>query len=78
MVARNDYQKLLDTVSTWPVEDRITFVREVLDSVRGREPNTKRPSFEGALGIARGNSPAPSDAEVDHWIHEHRMRKYGS
>jgi len=37
----------------------------------------KRNTLEKALGLLYTGKPAPSDAEVKEWLHEHRMEKYG-
>jgi hypothetical protein len=70
---------VLQLVLDWSAEDRLALAREVLQTLRDRPApqHEKRPSFERALGIARGSGPAPTDEEVEAWIDEHRMTKYG-
>jgi len=71
------YQQVLELVSAWPAEDRIALARDLLGTVQGNEATrTARPSFEQALGIGRGDAPAPTDEQVRQWIDEHRMGKY--
>ena len=75
----SDYRQVLELVSAWPAEDRIALARDVLGTLQGpTAPATpRRPTFERALGIARGEGPPPTDEQVEQWIDEYRMNKYG-
>jgi hypothetical protein len=37
----------------------------------------KRNTLKKALGLLATSGPAPSEAEVEQWLHEHRLEKYG-
>ena len=37
----------------------------------------KRNTLQKALGMLAANQPAPSDADIEQWLHEHRTEKYG-
>lgn len=78
MVARNDYDKILETVSAWPLEDRTSLIN---DLVRGlsdfKRPAPPRNTLPQARGLLRTDKPAPTDEEVRQWLEEHRMNKYG-
>ncbi len=37
----------------------------------------KRKTLKKALGLLATSQPAPSDAEVQQWLDERRMEKYG-
>jgi hypothetical protein len=74
MVAPNEYEQILKTVEQWPLEDRLRLAK----ALAAPPATSRRPSFSRAYGIARPDRPPPTDEEVKQWIHEHRMRKYGS
>ena len=73
------YRQVLEIVSSWPPRDRIALAHDVLETLQERDETStpKKPSFERALGIARGDGPPPSDEQVKEWIDEYRMGKYG-
>ncbi len=39
--------------------------------------STRQATLKYALGIAATDRPPPTDEEVDRWLEEERMRKYG-
>jgi hypothetical protein len=78
MVAKNDYDQVLKTISTWPVEDRAALATDLIRGLgdQPRDP-VPRDTLSKALGLLRGNGPPPSDEDVERMIDEHRMSKYG-
>ncbi len=40
-------------------------------------PHIKRNTLKDALGLLATDQPPPSDEEVQMWLDEHRMEKYG-
>ena len=44
---------------------------------RARRP-ARRPTLHQALGLAATDRPPPSDEDVERWLEEERMKKYGS
>ena len=47
-------------------------------SDEGDEPyGPRRHTLDDALGLAHTDGPAPSDEDVERWLDEHRMEKYG-
>jgi hypothetical protein len=75
-----DYPQVLKVVSTWPAEQRLTLVQEVLETVKNQERQSRpaRDTLSGAVGLLRGAGPPPDDQAVKRWIDEHRTRTYGS
>ena len=37
----------------------------------------RRKTLNKALGLLATNQPAPSDEEIEQWLDEYRMEKYG-
>jgi hypothetical protein len=74
-----EYSSVIKTVSTWPLEDRITLAQDLLGTLKSdvAQRRTSKNTADQALGIAKGSGPAPTDGEVKQWIDEHRMEKYG-
>jgi hypothetical protein len=72
--------EVLGQVATWPVEERLTLAREILQSVQRDVSETPRPkkslkALYGALNL--GHAP-PSDEECERLLEEELLRKYGS
>jgi hypothetical protein len=45
------------------------------DSVLPSQPRHK--TLQEALGLLSKSGPTPSDAEIQQWLDEHRIEKYG-
>lgn len=75
---RHEIVTIIDQVKPWPEEDRVALAYLILRDMRKktREP-APRFTLDRALGIARGNAPAPDDETVRKWIEEHRQQKCG-
>jgi hypothetical protein len=73
------YDTVLEVVSGWPSEKRLSLVQDVLETLapESRGPRSQRRTLERALGLLPTGQPAPSDADVRQWLDEHRMEKYG-
>jgi hypothetical protein len=78
MMHESEIQTIIQQVKPWAEEDRMALAYLILRDMRKktREP-APRFTLDRALGIARGNSPAPDDDTVQKWIDEHRQQKYG-
>ncbi len=59
-----------------------TSPEDVIAAMRARYPGlfteTDTQKLQSLIGVAAGDRPPPSDAEVKQWVSEHRMEKYGS
>jgi hypothetical protein len=74
-----DHAAVLQTVRTWPADEQVALVQEVLQQLRGHlvEEPIAPPNSRGLAGlIANGQTP-PTDEEVERWLDEHQMEKYG-
>jgi hypothetical protein len=73
------YQTVLEIVRTWSPIKRYTLVQDVLRTLAPEEttPQHKKKTLARALGLLATDQPPPSDAEIEQWLDEHRMEKYG-
>lgn len=78
-VERGNYNSVLQTIRQWPVEKRFALIRDVIDTLeRDAFPSQpRRKTLKRALGLLTTSGPAPSAAEIQQWLDEHRMEKYG-
>ena len=85
-VSTMDYQEILRTVHQWPAPTRVALIQDLLNTlavVEGAVPQniverSKPRTLQRALGLLDTGGNPPSDAEVDNWLAEHRVDKYGS
>ncbi|MDQ2806752.1 MAG: hypothetical protein M3Z04_07515 [Chloroflexota bacterium] len=73
------YDTILQIVTHWPPAQRFDLVQEVLKTL-APAPEATRPrqkTLATALGMLAKDQPPPSDAEVEQWLEEARMEKYG-
>lgn len=76
-VNREDLQKVITSVATWPAHDRITLARKILETVEGGSTPTSRGlRGEDVIRLLRIPQPAPDDDECTRIVHEERLRKY--
>ena len=75
----NNYETVLKTVHQWPPDRRFALVRDVINTLAPEvaPARPRRKTLEKALGLLATGRPAPSDAEVQQWLDERRMEKYG-
>jgi hypothetical protein len=74
-----NYKAIIEIVRGWPPASRFSLVQDVLKTLAPEVENSrsKRNTLEKALGLLATSQSAPSDAEVQQWLDEHRMEKYG-
>jgi len=76
--ATTSYQAVLNAVRQWSPDRRFALVQNVLNTLASEAPSP-RPrckTLEKALGLLATGQPAPSDAEIQQWLDEHRVEKY--
>ncbi len=78
-LATTSYQTVLNTVRQWPPDRRFALVQDVINTLASEvaHPRPRHKTLEKALGLLATDQPAPSDAEIQQWLDEHRMEKYG-
>jgi hypothetical protein len=79
MESNAEYDAVLQVVSQWPAEQRITLAHDVLETLRahGRDEAGVKSTLDRALGLGRGAGEPPSDEQVENWLEERRMEKHG-
>jgi dihydroneopterin aldolase len=78
-IKTDSYDSVLQTVRQWPPNRRFALVRDVINTL-ATEVFPSRPrhkTLKKALGLLATSQPAPSDAEIQRWLDEHRIEKYG-
>lgn len=73
------YEAVLQTIRQWPLERRLSLVQDVIRTMKSdmEQPRSKKDTLSSALGLLATDRPAPSDEEVQRWLDEHRLEKYG-
>jgi len=75
----SSYETVLKTVRQWSPDRRFALVRDVINTLTPEvvPSRPKRKTLEKALGLLATSRPVPSDAQVQQWLDERRMEKYG-
>ena len=78
-VEPTNYKAIIEIVRDWPPTSRFSLVQDVLKTLAPEveHSRTQRNTLEKALGLLATSQSAPSDAEIQQWLDEHRMEKYG-
>lgn len=74
-----NYKAVIEIVRDWPAASRLSLVQDILKTLALEVENSrpKHNTLEKALGLLAIDQPAPSDTDVQQWLNEHRMEKYG-
>ena len=74
-----NYDTILPIITNWSPSERIVLLQDVLKTLNPT-PEPMRPhrrTLDKALGLLATDQPPPTDEEVQQWLDEHRMEKYG-
>lgn len=74
------YETILQIIYTWPPASRLALVQDILETLRPEFAplRSQRNTLDQALGLLEaGGQPAPTDEDVEQWIAESRLAKYG-
>lgn len=71
------YEAILETIHQWPSTKRLTLVQDILQTLMPPPASHPRHTLERALGMLASDQPAPSDDDIQRWLEERRMEKYG-
>ena len=71
---------VMNQIKTWPRPMRIALAKYVLETLDWPQavPVPGGRPVEELIGLGAGSSPAPDDDQVQSWVNEHRMERYGS
>ncbi len=75
----NDINAVWEQARRLPAEDRLALASKLLESVRaeGKPQPAQRGSLADLRGLMATDQPPPEDAEIERWLEEERMRKFG-
>jgi hypothetical protein len=58
-------------------DEQLLLIAHLAETARqSYQAPTKRRTLDHALGLLATNKPAPTDAEMDQWLDEHRKEKH--
>lgn len=78
MSGRERINSIIQEVKSWPSEDRAALAHEILCDLRPQPLDPPpRNTLAQARGLLRTDQPPPTDEQVEQWIEEYRMHKYG-
>ena len=79
MIETTNYQTVLKTIGAWSPEWRLALIRDLLQMLQTEwhTQHMHKPTLQKALGLLATNQTAPTDAQVQEWLEEHRTEKYG-
>jgi hypothetical protein len=73
-----DERAVMGRISAWSPARRLALARRILTELeRELFPRPRRPTGEIARGLLATDQPPPTDEEVEQWLEEERMKKYG-
>ncbi len=80
----SNYENVLTIISRWPLSKRLTLLQDVLHTLTSElmvsdsaPTQNKRSTLKEAYGLLATEQPAPSDEEIQSWLKERRLEKYG-
>ncbi len=73
------YETVLEAVHRWPLDKQFALVQDVLSSLalEVTPSRTRTPTLSRALGLLVTERPVPSEEEIEQWLDQRRMEKYG-
>ncbi|MBN1991637.1 MAG: hypothetical protein JW953_02965 [Anaerolineae bacterium] len=78
------YENILTVIRRWPLSRRLILVQDVLKTLASElavpdstSSQLKRSTLPEAYGLLSGSHMPPSDAEIQEWLRERRLEKYG-
>jgi hypothetical protein len=74
-----EYEKILKIITAWPPSQRFRLVQDVLKTLAPpvEEARPRRKTLQEAEGLLATDQPPPTDEQIEQWLDEHRMEKYG-
>jgi hypothetical protein len=72
------YEALLKAAGELAPDERIRLAREILGTAHPQDARPRRATLSQAVGLIRGDGVPPSDDEVQRWLEEGRLEKYGA
>ena len=75
-----DRETILRVIQTWPQDEQVALAQDILRRAGAplAEEPLDPPDSRGLAGLLENGQPAPSDEQVERWLEEDRMKKYGA
>jgi len=80
VVASNmNVDAIWDHVRQWPADAKLSLASKILESVRDEKGGMKQHALTLAdlRGLMSSGQTPPSDVQVEQWLEEERLRKFG-
>jgi hypothetical protein len=74
------YGEVVLAVDRWPRERRLALMRHLLETIdddTAEKERRRREAFDRLEGILATDAPPPTDEEVEQWLEEERLKRYG-
>ena len=77
-MASSQLQSIIRQAELLSPEEQLVLITYLAETARRHyQASTRRRTLDHALGLLATGQPAPTDAEIDHWLEAHREEKYG-
>ncbi len=80
----SSYENILTIIRRWPLHKRLTLMQDVLNTLTSElvvadspPSQVKRSTLKEAYGLLATEQAAPSDEDIQSWLKERRLEKYG-
>jgi len=68
---------VFEQVRGWPEDQQVLLASRILESLRRDDATPRKKTLGDLLGLLATDEPPPTDEEVDQWLEEERLRKFG-
>lgn len=73
-----NYETVLKAIHSWTPDKRLELAQDILKTLNTElRSHPRRRTLPIALGMLATSKPAPTDEEVQQWLDERRLEKYG-
>ena len=74
------FEEIVETVQHWPASQRFSLAQILFQSLEPelkQVEHRKKNTLSKALGLLETSTQAPTDDQVEEWLDERRVEKYG-
>lgn len=74
-----DRETILRAIQTWPQDEQMALAVDIMQRAGAAlvEEPLDPPDSQGLAGLLANDQPPPTDEQVEKWLEEDRMKKYG-
>jgi hypothetical protein len=74
-----DRATIVRIVRSWPDDEQLSLIQDVLQILRAeRAALPRRPTLAQARGLLKADQAPPSDLDIQQWLDERRIERYGA